>query len=425
MKMKKNLTLMFLMLVMLVGFSTMSFAQEDATITVWCWDPNFNIYAMEEAADIYKDTNPDVTIDVQEVAWEDIQTRLSTSLSANQTEDLPDIVLMQDNALIKNVSSFPNAFYDLSDSNIDFDKFADFKVELTTVDGRNYGVPFDNGAAINAMRVDVLEEAGYTIEDFTDITWEEFIEKGSDVREKTGKPLLSALAGESDLLMVMLQSTGNWLFDDSGEPYITENEALKEVIRVYQELLEKKILVQVNDWDQYISSFQSGTVAGTMNGAWIIGSIVPVEEQAGDWRITNIPRFGSIEGATNYSSQGGSSWMVMASSENPEVAADFLNHTFAGSKKLYETILPSSGALATYLPAGDSEVYNEPHPYFDGQKIYSDITDFASEVPRVKYGIYNYEARDAVSTAITQIMQGQDMMDALEEAQSTVEFQMW
>ncbi|RCW61077.1 MULTISPECIES: ABC transporter substrate-binding protein [Halanaerobium] len=423
--MKKKLTVLFLMLMMLAGFSTLSFAQENATITVWCWDPNFNIYAMEKAADIYKDINPNVTVDVQEVAWEDIQTRLSTSLSANQTKDLPDIVLMQDNALIKNVSSFPDAFYDLSDSGINFDKFADFKVELTTVDGRNYGVPFDNGAAINAMRVDVLEEAGYTIDDFTDITWKEFIEKGSKVREKTGKPLLSAIAGESDLLMVMLQSTGNWLFDSNGEPYITENEALKEVIRVYQELLKKKILVEVNDWDQYISSFQSGTVAGTMNGAWIIGSIVPVEEQAGDWRITNIPRFGSIEGATNYSSQGGSSWMVMASSKNPELAADFLNQTFAGSKELYETILPSSGALATYLPAGDSEVYNEPHPYFGGQKIYSDITDFASRVPRVKYGIYNYEARDAVSTAITQIMQGQNIMDALNEAQSTVEFQMW
>jgi len=423
--MKKKLTVLFLMLMMLAGFSTLSFAQENATITVWCWDPNFNIYAMEKAADIYKDINPNVTVDVQEVAWEDIQTRLSTSLSANQTKDLPDIVLMQDNALIKNVSSFPDAFYDLSDSGINFDKFADFKVELTTVDGRNYGVPFDNGAAINAMRVDVLEEAGYSIDDFTDITWKEFIEKGSKVREKTGKPLLSAIAGESDLLMVMLQSTGNWLFDSNGEPYITENEALKEVIRVYQELLKKKILVEVNDWDQYISSFQSGTVAGTMNGAWIIGSIVPVEEQAGDWRITNIPRFGSIEGATNYSSQGGSSWMVMASSKNPELAADFLNQTFAGSKELYETILPSSGALATYLPAGDSEVYNEPHPYFGGQKIYSDITDFASRVPRVKYGIYNYEARDAVSTAITQIMQGQNIMDALNEAQSTVEFQMW
>lgn len=422
--MKKKLTILSLLILMLAAFTVVTFAQ-DTTITVWCWDPNFNIYAMEEAADIYKDINPDVTIDVQEVAWADIQTRLSTSLSANQTEDLPDIVLIQDNALIKNVSSFPDAFYDLSDSNIDFDKFADFKIELTTVDGKNYGVPFDNGAAINAMRVDVLEEAGYTIEDFTDITWEEFIEKGSDVRETTGKPLLSAIAGESDLLMVMLQSTGNWLFDENGEPYITENDALKEVIRVYQQLLDKKLLVEVNDWDQYISSFQSGTVAGTMNGAWIIGSIVPVEEQAGDWRVTNIPRFSNVDGATNYSSQGGSSWMVMASSKNPEIASDFLNHTFAGSKELYETILPSSGALATYLPAGDSDVYNEPHPYFGGQKIYSEITDFASEVPRVQYGVYNYEARDAVSTAITQIVNGTDINRALEEAQSTVEFQMW
>lgn len=423
--MKKKLTVLFLLVLMLVGFTTMTFAQEETTITVWAWDPNFNIYAMEEAADIYKDINPDVNIKIEEVAWDDVQTRLSTSLSANQTEDLPDIVLMQDNALSKNVKSFPNAFYDLSNSGIPFDKFADFKVELTKVDGKNYGVPFDNGAAINAMRVDVLKEAGYTIEDFTDISWEEFIEKGADVREKTGKPLLSALAGESDLLMLLMQSTGNWFFDDNGEAYIADNKALKEVIKVYKELLDKKILVEVNEWDQYISSFQSGTVAGTMNGAWIIGSIVQKEEQAGDWRITNLPKFSNVEGATHYSNQGGSSWMVMASSEHPEIAADFLKETFAGSKELYETILPSSGALATYLPAGNSEVYNEPHPFFGDQKIYSKITDFAARVPQVNFGIYNYEARDAVSTAITQIMSGKNIDSALEEAQTTLEFQMW
>ncbi len=423
--MKKKLTVLFLMVLMVAGFTTMTFAQEETTITVWCWDPNFNIYAMEEAAAIYKNINPNVNIEIKEVAWEDLQTQLSTSLSANQTENLPDIILMQDNALAKNVNSFPNAFYDLSDSGIEFDNFANFKVELTKVDGKNYAVPFDNGAAINAIRVDILEEAGYTIDDFTNITWEEFIEKGSDIKEKTGKPLLSAIAGQSDLLMIMMQSTGNWFFDQNGEPNIADNEPLKEIIRVYQELLEKEILVQVNDWNQYISTFQSGTVAGTMNGAWIIGSIVPVEEQAGDWRITNIPRLANVEGATNYSNQGGSSWMVMANSENPEIAADFLDKTFAGSKELYETILPSSGAIATYLPAGDSEVYNMPHPFFGGQKIYTEIIDYAARVPEVDYGIYNYEARDTVSTAITQIMSGQDIQSALDEAQSTLEFQMW
>ena len=56
---------LFLMVLMMAGFATMTFAQEDTTITVWCWDPNFNIYAMEEAADIYKDLNPDVNVEIK------------------------------------------------------------------------------------------------------------------------------------------------------------------------------------------------------------------------------------------------------------------------------------------------------------------------------------------------------------------------
>ena len=43
-------------------------------------------------------------------------------------------------------------------------------VDYSTVDGVNYGVPFDSGTAIGAYRTDVLAEAGYTVADFTDIT---------------------------------------------------------------------------------------------------------------------------------------------------------------------------------------------------------------------------------------------------------------
>jgi lactose/L-arabinose transport system substrate-binding protein len=116
--------------------------------------------------------------------------------------------------------------------------------------------------------------------------------------------------------------------------------------------------------------------------------------------------------------------MVLASSKNSDVAIDFLAHTFAGSVELYETILPSSGALATYLPAGDSDVYNQPHDFFGGQAIYADITDYAAKVPQVKYGVYNYEAREAVGTAITRILSGTDMDTALQEAEEAVKFLM-
>jgi lactose/L-arabinose transport system substrate-binding protein len=412
---------MFLVLVLVLALSGLASAVE---ITVWCWDPLFNIYAMEEAAKIYAEISPDATINIVETPWDDVQTKLTTAVMAGQLDTLPDILLMQDNAVVKNVMNFPGIFYDLTDSGIDFSQFADFKVNHTVVEGRNYGVPFDNGAAITALRVDILEQAGYSVEDFTDITWSRFIEIGKDVLAKTGYPLLSAVSESPDHIMVCLQSAGSWMFDEDGDVFIADNEVLKETVEIYVELVKSGVLVQVADWEQYIGTLNRGTVGGTINGCWIIGTIVAQPEQFGSWRITNIPRLDRAPNATNYSNQGGSSWMVLAHSPNRDVAVDFLKHTFAGSVELYETILPSSGALATYLPAGDSDVYNEPHPFFGGQAIYADITEYAALVPKISYGVYNYEARDAVAMAISQVLAGRDIDSALREAEDTVRFLM-
>lgn len=423
--MKKSVSLLLVLIMVFAVGSNLVLAQTDeVTITVWCWDPAFNIYAMEEAAKIYKEIAPNVKINIVETPWDDVQTKLTTAVMAGQTGTLPDILLMQDNALTKNVTNFPGTFVDLTDSGIDFTQFADFKVAHTTVDGRNYAVPFDNGAAINALRLDILEEAGYTLDDFKDITWTEYIEMGKDILAKTGKPLLTNVADSPDQIMAMLQSAGVWMFDEDGDVFIAENDVLKEIVEIYVEMVKSGVLVQVNDWEQYISTINRGTAAGTINGCWIIGSIVGQTDQKGLWGITNIPRLERAANASNYSNQGGSSWVVLSSSKQADVAIDFLAHTFAGSVELYETILPSSGALATYLPAGDSDVYNEPHEFFAGQRVYADITDFASKVPQISYGVYNYEARDAVGTAIAQILAGADMNSALQEAEETVKFLM-
>ncbi len=399
-------------------------AGEEKTITVWCWDPSFNIYAMEEAAKIYAGINADVKVEVVETAWEDVQTKITTAVTSGQIDTLPDILLMQDNALAKNIINYPDTFLDLTDSGIDFSRFASFKTALSTVDGKNYAVPFDNGAAITCLRTDLLEQAGFTVDDFKDITWPEFIEKGKTVLEKAGKPMLSNQAGSPDLIMLMMQSAGVWLFNEDGNVNITDNDVLKEVVNTYVELVKSGVLVEVNDWDQYIGTINNSTVAGTINGCWIIGSVTSNEEQSGLWGITNVPKLSEAANATNYSSQGGSSWLVNAGSSDAAAAVDFLKNTFAGSTQLYETILPSSGALATYLPAGESDAYSKPQPFFNGQPIYETITGYASKVPQVSYGVYNYEARDAVGAAVTKIIGGGDMDKALEEAQSQVSFQM-
>ena len=108
----------FLALILVCGgFASFVSAQTDtkSTVTVWCWDPSFNIYAMNEAAKVYAQFNPNVTISVVETPWDDVQTKLTTAVLAGQLDTLPDILLMQDNAAVKNVTNFPGTFrYELS-----------------------------------------------------------------------------------------------------------------------------------------------------------------------------------------------------------------------------------------------------------------------------------------------------------------------
>jgi len=393
-------------------------------LTVWCWDPAFNIYAMEEAAKEYQKDHPDFKLNVVEVPWQDIQTKLTTAATSGDLASLPDIFLMQDNAFQKNVITYPDAFTDITSSGVDFTQFAEAKTAYSVVDGKNYGVPFDNGAVVAAYRTDLLEQAGFTLDDFTDITWDEYIEKGKVVLEKTGKPLLSCQAGESDVIMMMMQSAGASLFDEEGKPSMVDNDALVKVMETYTALKESGVLIEVNDWDQYVSTMTDETVAGTVNGCWILASIQTAEDQSGNWGVTNMPSLTGIDGATNYSNNGGSSWAVTSNCKNTELAFDFLNSTFAGSVEFYETILPSSGALATYIPAGESDVYAEAQDFFGGQAIYSQITDFAAKTPSNNTGVYYYEARDAVATAIQNVVAGADIKAEIQTAQETVEFQM-
>ncbi len=395
------------------------------SLTVWCWDPAFNIYAMEEAGKVYQADNPDFKLDVVETPWDDIQTKLTTAATSGDFSSLPDIFLMQDNAFQKNVISYPEAFLDLTDSGIDFSQFAEAKTAYSVVEGKNYGVPFDNGAAVACYRTDVLEEAGFSIDDFTDITWDEYMEKGKVVLEKTGKPLLSCLTGESDVIMMMMQSCGASLFDDNGDPAMVGNETLTKVMETYKALVESGVLIEVNDWDQYVATLTNETVAGTINGCWIMASIQSAEDQSGKWGLTNMPSLVGVEGATNYSNNGGSSWCITSNCQNPDLAKDFLAKTFAGSVPFYETILPASAAIATYLPAGDSDVYAEPAEFYGGDAVFQKIVEFAGKTPSNNTGVYYYEARNYIATAMQNVINnGTSIEDEVKAAQEQVEFTM-
>ena len=394
------------------------------TLTVWTWDPAFNIPAIKEAGNIYKADHPDFELKVVETLSDDCETKLITAAESGDLSTLPDIVLMQDNSYQKFVSIYPEAFTDLTDSGIDFSQFAAGKLSYSTVDGKNYGVPFDNGAVIGAYRTDYLEQAGYTIDDLTDIDWNRFIEIAKDVKEKTGKYMLSGQADSPDMVMEMLQSAGASLFDKDGKPAMTDNAALKECISIYQKMVEEGVYYEVNNWDDYVSSITTGQVAGVINGNWISATIMGMKDTSGKWAITNMPKLIETPNATNYSNNGGSSWYITSNCKNKDLAIDFLKSTFAGSVKLYENILPTTGAIGTYAPVADSTAYQEPQEFWNNQPIFAKIVDFSLKTPTNNTSPYYYDGRNAIGTQIQNIMNGADVDQAIADAQAEVEFTM-
>ena len=401
--------------------------QAGQELTVWCWDPAFNIYAMQEAEKVYNQKHADapIKLNIVETRWSDLQTKFTAIGTSGQTEQLPDIFLMQDNAYQKNYQFYPNLFADLTNSGIDFSKFAPSKVAYSVVDGKNFGVPFDNGTVVNAVRRDYLEEAGFKPEDLKGITWKRFIEIGEQVKAKTGKPMLGVISGEPDLVMMGLQSCGGSLFKEDGSLNMEDNKVLKDLILVYKELIDKGIVQEVNNWDEYISGFTSGNVVGTIQGCWILASVQTTADQAGKWAVVDMPRLYEDDAkSTNFSNNGGSSWGIAGTSKNKELSAKFLGETFADSVEFYNTILPSSGAIATYLPAANTDAYKQPQKFFADQKIYEDIVGFASKVPSSAPGVYYYEAKDALGTVIVGILGGEDIDKALKTASDEVKFKM-
>lgn len=396
-------------------------AAQEETLTVWCWDPNFNVYAMEQAEKMYQKDHPDFKLDIQEKVYSDIETALITAAEADDYSTLPDIFLMQDYSFHKNVANYPGIFTELTDSGVDFSQFSAGKLADSTVDGKNYGLPFDNGATIMAIRKDMVEAAGLTVDDFKDTTWSDFIEKAKKVVEKNNVPMLTS-SGGSEIVIEMLQSAGASPMVD-GKVDLVGNEALKKSIETYKQLIDENVMVDYTDWDQYIASMNKGTAAGVIQGCWIMSSIQAAEEQSGNWAIVDMPKLDGIEGATNYANCGGASWAVSSNCKNTDLAFDFLKSTFGESVELYDDLLPNAGAIASYLPAAESEVYNEASDFYGGQTVYKDIVDFAGKVPGIDYGAYYSDIRSALTDAITNVVQnGADIDSEIKNAQDTVEF---
>ncbi|UFT98795.1 extracellular solute-binding protein [Radiobacillus kanasensis] len=393
---------------------------KDGATTVWAWDPKFNIAALEMAEEYY-DGEEKVELEIIENAQEDIIQKLNTGLSSGTMKGMPNIVLIEDYRAQSFLQSYPDAFFDISEY-INPDDFAPYKIATTSLDGKQYGLPFDSGVTGLYVRTDYLEEAGYTVEDLTNITWQEYIEIGKEVKAKTGKDMLTLDPNNLGELRIMIQTAGAWYVEEDGTtPYIAENEALKKAFKIYKEMMDANIVKINSDWSQFVAAFNSGDVATVPTGNWITPSVKAEASQSGKWAVVPTPKL-SVEDSVNASNLGGSSFYVL-NIDGKEKAAKFLANTFGSNTEFYQELVTEIGAIGTYLPAAGGEAYNQPDEFFGGQKIIADFSEWTDSIKGVNYGMHTYAIDDILSVEMQNYLDGKDLETVLKDAQAQAEAQ--
>lgn len=289
---------------------------------------------------------------------------------------------------------------------------------------KNYGIPFDSGVTGLYVRTDYLEQAGYTINDLQNITWDEYIEIGKKVKATTGKHMLALDPSDLGIIRIMIQTAGTWFTKEDGvTPNLVGNEALAEALEVYKELLQSDIVKLASDWSEYVSAFNDGSVASVPTGNWISASVKSNPDQAHKWAVAPIPRLGKQANSVNASNLGGSSWYVL-NIAGAEQAAEFLQANFGSNVDFYQQLITDIGAIGTYKPASQGDIYQAGDDFYQGQKVFVDLAEWTANIPRVNYGMHTYAIADILVVEVQNYLNGKALDAVLAEAQAQAESQL-
>ena len=113
-------------------------------------------------------------------------------------------------------------------------------------------------------------------------------------------------------------------------------------------------------------------MASVKSAVWMVGGIKGNQELSGKWGATQLPRLSNVEGATNYSNWGGSSWYVLSSSAEK----------------------------------AEGEAYSSSDEFFSGQPVWANFSQWLAKIPGVNYGLFTNEADDAVRAQLPALAEG-------------------
>ncbi|MEU8889304.1 sugar ABC transporter substrate-binding protein [Streptomyces sp. NPDC048442] len=258
-------------------------------------------------------------------------------------------------------------------------KFLPQAVELTTLGGKNWAVPFDAAPQAFFYRKDLFAKYGVEVPK----TWDGFRAAAEKVKKADAKARIGTFfPDDPTTFQAMAWQAGAQWFKAEGDTWKvnTTDPATAKVSSYWQKLLDDDLIRNNASFSpEWTNSLKSGGTIGYLGAAWgagVLKSTLP--EQSGKWAVAPMPTW---DGKAASGMLGGSTFAVTKGSKKAAAAVEFakwMTTTEAGIKARIASGTSSAFPAAAELRPAAKKAFDAK--YYGGQDIYQVFEDAGTSI---------------------------------------------
>ena len=348
---------------------------EPVELLLWTFAENHAKFYEAQAEKYREEVNPGFELEVSLVAYADMHDRLLVSLQSGGT-GAPDIADIEQGRMGGFFLAGNPGLVDLTGRLEESGKLDDIVTErlaLYSNEGESYGIEHALTPVVMYYREDLWAEAG--IDPLSLETWDEFTAAAIEVEAATGA---KSLPVNNSTHQMLLRQRGGDLFDADGEVQIDSDLSIDTWEWILDQI-DAGIAAELLGGEEAWTQFNSDEFASVISADWYSGLLeTNAPDLAGMWRARTLPVWES--GGSTTSVLGGTGATIVNTSENIDVAWDFLNFamlTVEGNVNKFEL----TGLWPAYIPAMGEPALLEPREYFGDQVLGEVFAEAAETVP--------------------------------------------
>lgn len=265
-----------------------------------------------------------------------------------------------------------------------------YKLDVNTVDGKIYGVPWDLDPGLLFYRMDILQKAGVDPAAIT--TYDELLSAAATIKSKnpTARPIhmdKSPFLGQ--LWLEMLANQLGTSMADAGGKLRLDSDAYRTIFGWIKKATSQNLVTHTTYLDPTdVAKLDDGTQSLVPWAIW--WDTAPqqlLKTSKNHWRAMQLPAWS--KGGSRTGIMGGSSFVIPAKAAQPQLAYtfyEFLVYDQAGYTAVYgpNSVYPGglNTSIPSYKPALDpGKPLFKPITEMGGQDLWAVATTAAKDVP--------------------------------------------